>query len=78
MSNHLSASLDQDTSCADPWTQNGYSTWQTAGQIRRQWMQIMGFTEEEILEAIEHSPPIDIDEEIAQFNAACRLTPHAD
>lgn len=67
-------SNDQATDAPDPWTASGYSHWQkNAAQIRRQWMAIMGFSAEEIEEAIEHSPPIDIDEEMAQYNAAVRL-----
>lgn len=51
----------------DPWSR--YSNWQTARSVREAWMRMMGLSDEEIAEHCVDCPPLDLDEELAQYNA---------
>jgi hypothetical protein len=43
-------------------------------RVRREWLSLMGYSEEEIIEALEADvPPLDLDEEKTQLEAAKRL-----
>ncbi len=59
-----------NTRSPDPWTEDGYADWQLDPfAIRRQWMEMMGLSQDEIDENCELDPPTDIDEELSQYNA---------
>ena len=59
---------DKTTSAADPWSQ--HSDWVTnAIAVRRELLSMMGLPESEIDEMCEHSPPTNLDEEFAHYNA---------
>lgn len=60
------------TSQADPWTQHGYSKW-NAMDVRREWMRMMGMSEEDIAEVCIVDPPTDFDEELSQYNAMFQI-----
>lgn len=58
------------TSSPDPWTECGFAEWrQNAVSVRRAWMEMMGLSGEEIEEQCVTDPPVDLDEELAQYNA---------
>ena len=48
----------------------------SAMEVRRTWMQMMGFTDCEIQEECRIDPPIDLDEEIEQYNAMFDIQEH--
>ena len=74
MKYHSSTTLgNQLTNVADPWTAHGYSQWHNAENVRREWMRMMGLSEDEITESINDDPPIDLDDEIAEYNAMFRI-----
>ena len=61
------------TQSPDP--QDAYSDWrENALDKRRQWMEIMGCDEDEVSEQCGPGKIADLDEEIAHYNAAIRLT----
>lgn len=56
----------------DPW--QDYANWQdSALDKRREWMQLMGCDDAEIEEHCAPGQVADLDEEIANYNAAVRL-----
>ncbi len=58
------------TNSADPWTDHGYAEWRpSAEQVRRQWLAMMGLSQREIDQDCKLDPPVDIDEELEQYNA---------
>lgn len=60
------------TSSVDPRGQ--FALW-TANieQVRWAWMEMMGMSQEEIKYQLANDPPTDLDEELAQYNAMCRI-----
>ena len=68
----LSPSL-QTTNVPDPWSESGYSQWHNARNVRVAWMEMMGLSRDEIEEQCEHCPPVDLDEELSQYNAMFAL-----
>lgn len=65
---------DQATMQADPWTEQGYSEWQSnATAVRRCWMKMMGLDDDEIDEACAPGQPLDFDEELKEYNAMMDL-----
>jgi hypothetical protein len=52
-----------------------YSDWRDAGAlaVRRQWMLLMGFEEEEINEHCSPATPVNFDEELHNYNAMMEL-----
>lgn len=63
-SNNLTVS---STSQPDPWSE--YSSWHNARNVREAWMRMMGMSEEEIARECESDPPLDLDEELENYNA---------
>ncbi len=57
------------TSVPDPWSESGYSQWQNAHNVRVAWMEMMGLSHDEIEEQCAYCPPVDLDEELSQYNA---------
>ena len=53
----------------DPWSDSGYAQWQGAADIRKAWMKMMGMDDQEIDEHCKKSPPTNIDDELAEYNA---------
>lgn len=63
------------THSPDPWSEAGYSIWKANPlQVRRNWMTILGCSEEEIAEHCADGQVADLDEELAEYNAAVALT----
>lgn len=63
------------TSTTDP--RAGYSDWRTnALSVRRNWMELLGFEQDEIDAVCVDGTILDLDEELEQYNAACRLAAH--
>lgn len=59
-----------DTTMADPCTDFGYADWQqSALEVRRQWMRLMGLDGQEIEEHCANGKPTTLDEELSQLNA---------
>ena len=56
-----------NTNLPDP--SSGYSDWTDAMEIRRTWMRMMGMDDDEIEGHCQECPAVDLDEEIAQYNA---------
>jgi hypothetical protein len=44
-----------------------------AEQVRRAWLEMMGMPDEYIDLQISSDPPTDVDEELTQYNAMCRI-----
>jgi len=62
------------TGIADPWSEHGYSNWQdSALNVRRGWMEMMGLSEDEIESACQPGTHADFDEELAEYNAMFRI-----
>lgn len=63
------------TSTTDP--RAVYSDWRmNALSVRRNWMELLGFGQEEIDAACIEGTVLDLDEELEEYNAACRLSGH--
>lgn len=70
--NNLTNNPTSITSSADPWSQ--YSEWKVnALEVRRQWMEMMGLSDEEIEEYCAPGQFADLDEELEQYNAMVRI-----
>lgn len=75
MTNTTNAFRMMSTSETDP--RAVYSDWQTnAVSVRRNWMEILGFSPDEINEDCVDGMVLVLDEELKQYNAACRLSGH--
>ncbi len=60
------------TYAVDPYAK--YADWATeAERFRRAWMQRMGMSADEIDYHCKNDPPTDLDAEIAEYNAICRI-----
>jgi len=68
-SESISNSSLGNTQLPDPWSEYGYSNWHGPMEVRIAWLRMMGFDADEIEEQCKHCPPIDLDEELANYNA---------
>ncbi|NND99134.1 MAG: hypothetical protein HKN47_17595 [Pirellulaceae bacterium] len=55
----------------DPWTIGTVVC--GASDVRRNWLRMMGLSDEEIEKHCSLVPPTDIDEEVAEYNAMCDI-----
>ncbi len=62
----------RSTSSVDP-LENSAKWINNAEQVRRAWMEMMGMSDEDIEYHLVNDPPTDLDEELTQYNAMCRV-----